>query len=83
MYWRYVSYELHKNYIEPISNRNTITCVWVTGISAILLQPDLSKWRLSKLAKLDKLYINSVSTRILQGSKIDYIEYKNKIFPNY
>ena len=32
--------------------------------------------------KLDKLYINSVSTRIFQISNIDFIEYKNQIFPN-
>ena len=34
------------------------------------------------MAKLDKLYINSVSTRLLQISKNNFIEYKNKIFPN-
>ena len=35
----------------------------------MLLQSNLNKWRLSQLAKIDKLYINSVSTRILQKSK--------------
>ena len=35
-----------------------------------------------KLKKIDKLYINSASTRILQKSKIDFIEYKNQIFTN-
>ena len=32
--------------------------------------------------KLDKLYINSASTRILQISKNYFIEYKNQIFSN-
>ena len=48
----------------------------------MLLQSDLNKWRLSKLEKLDKLYINYSSTRILQRSKIDFIEYNNQMFPN-
>ena len=34
------------------------------------------------MAKLDKLYINYVSTRRLQISNIYFIEYKNQIFPN-
>ena len=34
------------------------------------------------LTKPDKLYINSTPTRLLQRSKHDLIEYKNKIFPN-
>ena len=38
--------------------------------------------RLSKFSKIDKLYINYAPTRVLQISKIDFIEYKNKIFPN-
>ena len=37
---------------------------------------------LSQLTKLDKLYNNSPSARLLQGCKIDFIEYKNQIFPN-
>ena len=48
----------------------------------MLLQSDLNKWRLSQLDRLDGLYINSASTRILQMSKNNFIEYKNKIFPN-
>ena len=48
----------------------------------MLLQSYLNKRRLSQLAKLDKLYINYASTRILQISKINFIEYKNQIFPN-
>ena len=48
----------------------------------MLLQSELNKWRLSKSSKLDKLYINSASTTLLQRSKIDFIEYKNHIFPN-
>ena len=34
------------------------------------------------MSKLDKLYINYASTRLLQRSKIDFIEYNNQIFPN-
>ena len=48
----------------------------------MLLQSDLNKWRISQLAKPDKLYINYASTRLLQGSKNDFIAYQNKIFPN-
>ena len=48
----------------------------------MLLQSYLNECCLSKLAKIDKLYINSASTRLLQRSKIGFIEYKNQIFPN-
>ena len=34
------------------------------------------------MAKIDKLYINSDSTRLLQISKNYFIEYNNQIFPN-
>ena len=34
------------------------------------------------IRKLDKLYINSASIRILQRSKNYFIQYKNQIFPN-
>ena len=44
--------------IKPASNRNKITCGYKTCIIAMLLQSDMNKWWLSKLAKLDKLYIN-------------------------
>ena len=53
-----------------------------TYISAMVIQSDLNKWRLSQLAKFDRLYINSVSTRISKKSKNDFIEYKNLMFPN-
>ena len=53
-----------------------------TYTSSILIQPDLNKCRLYQLAKHDKLYIDSASTRILQRSNNDFIEYNNKIFPN-
>ena len=33
------------------------------------------------MAKLDKLYIDSASTRLLQISKHDSVEYKNQICP--
>ena len=68
--------------MKPMSNRNKIICGWESCISSMLLQSDLNKCRLSKSSKIDKLYINSASTRILQISKIDLIEYKNQIFPN-
>ena len=48
----------------------------------MLLQSDVNKWWLIKLSKLDKLYINSASTRLLQRSKHDFIEYNNRIYPN-
>ena len=48
----------------------------------MLLQSDLNKRRISQLAKLDELYINSASTRLLQISKNSFIEYKKQIFPN-
>ena len=63
-------------YIKPMSNRNNITCGWETCISAMLLKSDLDKWIISQLSKLDKLYINSASTKILEISKNNFIEYK-------
>ena len=51
-------------YIKLTRNRNNITRGCKTCISAMILQSNLNKWRLSQLAKLDKLYINSESTRI-------------------
>ena len=47
----------------------------------MLLQSDLNKWWLTLLVKIDKMYINSASTRILQISKTYHIEYEKKIFP--
>ena len=55
-------------YIEPISNINKITCGCKTCISAMIFQSDLNKYRISKWSKLDKLYINSASTRLLERS---------------
>ena len=69
-------------YIKPMSKRNKIICGYKTCISAMLLQSDLSKWRISQLSKLDKLYINSASTILLERSKNNFIEYKKQIFPN-
>ena len=37
---------------------------------------------MSKLSKLDKIYINYASTILLHRYKIDWFEYKNRIFPN-
>ena len=48
----------------------------------MLLQSYLNKWRLSKMTKLDKLYVDYASTRLLQISKHSFIEYKNQTFPN-
>ena len=47
----------------------------------MLLQSDINKWRLSQLTKLDKLYINSASTRLLQRFNINLIEYKHQTSP--
>ena len=46
----------------------------------MLIQSDLSKWRLSHLVKLDNLYTNSESTRLIQIYQNDFIEYNNKKF---
>ena len=54
-----------QKYIKPMSKINKITCGFKTCISAMLLQSDLNKLRISKLAKLYKLYIYSGSTRLL------------------
>ena len=69
-------------YIKPMSNRYKIAYGWKTCISAILLQLDINKWRISKLEKLDNLYINYASTKFLHISNNDFIEYNNQIFPN-
>ena len=69
-------------YIEPTSNINKITCGCKTFIIAMLIQSDINKWRLSQLAKIDKLYINYASTRLLQRSNNNFIEYKNQTFQN-
>ena len=47
----------------------------------MLLQSDLNKLRLSQLAKLDRLYINFLSTILLQIFNHDFIYYSNQIFP--
>ena len=48
----------------------------------MLLQSDINKWRISQSEKLDNLYIDSVSTRLLQRPNNYFIEYHNQIFPN-
>ena len=60
-----------KKYIKPMRNRNRITYGYKACISDMLLQSYLNKWKLSRLNKLDKLYINSASTRFLQMPKIE------------
>ena len=69
-------------YIEPMSTRNKIKCRFETCISDMLLWSYLNKWRISQLSKLDKLCFNSASTRILQKSKINFIEFQNQLFPH-
>ena len=51
-------------YTKPMTNRNNITCGCKACISAMLIQPDINKLRISQLDKLDKLYINHESTRL-------------------
>ena len=68
-------------YIKPIRNINNITYGCKTCISDMLLQSDINKQRLSKFAELDKLYVNSASTRLLKISKLNLNEYKNQIYP--
>ena len=63
-----------------MSNRNKITYGCETCISAMLLQSDLNKLRLSPLTKLDKFYINSESNRLLQIYNINFIEYNDPIY---
>ena len=69
-------------FIKPTNNRNIITRGCKTCVSVMLLQSDINKWRISQVDKLDKLYINSASTRLLQRSNNDFIQYKNEIFTN-
>ena len=70
---RHLGSTFQKN-IKPTSNRNNITCVFKTCLSAMLLQPYLNKLRISQLSKLDKLCINYASTRLSKRSKNDFIE---------
>ena len=63
-----------QKYMKPMNNRNNIKCGCETCISAMLLQSDFNKWILPQLSKIDKLYIKSESTRLLQISKIYFIE---------
>ena len=58
-------------HIKPMSTINKITCGLETCTSTMLLKNDLNKWRLTQLSKLDKLYINDASTRLLQISNKD------------
>ena len=67
-------------YLKPMSNRNNIICGCKTCISAMLIQSDINKLRIPQLEKLDKLYINYASTRLLQRPKNDFIECKNQRF---
>ena len=46
-------------HLKPMSNRNNITRGCETYISAMLLKSDLNKWIISKLSKIDRLYIYS------------------------
>ena len=48
----------------------------------MFLQSDINKWRISQVDKLEKLYINSASTQLLQRPKNYFIQHNNGIFPN-
>ena len=61
-------------HIKQMSNTNKIICRRKTCISTMALQSYLNIWWLSQLFKLDKLYINSASTTLLQRSNIYIIE---------
>ena len=65
-----------------MSNKNKITCVCETCISAILLQYDWNKWRLKNLAQLDELYINAASNRLLQDLRNITLNKQDQIFTN-
>ena len=67
-------------YIKPTSKINTIACGCETFISAMLIQSDINKWRLSQLAKLDKLYINSASTIIYKDLSMISLNTRVKYF---
>ena len=56
-----------------MKNINNIACEFKTCKNYILLQLDINKGRVSKLDKLDSLYINYVSTALLQISNNDLI----------
>ena len=66
--------------IKPMSTINRITYRCEACIVAMLLQLDLNKCWLTQLKKIDRLYINAAPTRLLQISKIYYIEYKYQTF---
>ena len=71
-----------QKHMNSTRNRNKISCGCETCISAMLLQYDLNKWRLTQLEKSKKLYIIVASTRILQIPKKNYDQCNNQIFPN-
>ena len=48
----------------------------------MLLQSNFNKWSISQLAKLENLYNNYASTRLLQRYNNDFIQYNNEIFQN-
>ena len=48
----------------------------------MFLKSDINTCRISQLSKLDHLYINSATTRLLEISENDFIQYKKQIFPN-
>ena len=45
-------------------------------------QSDLNKWKISQVKKIDKLCMNSASTRLLQKYNNYLIQYRNQILPN-
>ena len=62
-------------YIKPMININNITWGCKTCISSMLLKLNINKLIISKWAKLDKLYINYTSARLLEIFKNKFIAY--------
>ena len=67
-------------HINPMINRNNITCSCESCISAVFLQTDLNKYVIKTMLEVfEILYLNDAPTRILQISKRDYDEYKKEV----
>ena len=64
MYWRYIYYKVHVKVYKTNDKKKNIKLGRETFTSDMLLRYDLNKWRLTKLEKLQKLYIYEESIRI-------------------
>ena len=69
-------------HIKLMRNSNNITYGRKICISAMSFQSNHNKWRLTQFEKLDKLYISTKSTRLLQRPTKYDIEYNIQTFPN-